>query len=346
LSPKPSRPTRAEREEMARLLPVPAERDLPGSRHQLLKGLLMHEIQQKTAAPQQPRIPRRRLAFVAVPLVAGAMAAALAAGGVLGGHSITDHAPAAASGPSARGTGATPATVLLERIATVAASKPMPAIRDNQYIYIASQVAFSQSSKDPSARLEKLHLRQTWQSVDGSRPGLLRENGGFLGKRIGPGGLTLERNLTPTLNLPTYRYLQALPTDPGTLLKKIYDETKGHGTGPDPEAFQTIGDLLGEQLAPPEVSAALYRAAARIPGVSVVSDAVDAVGRHGIGVARVDGGRRFEWIFDRHTMEFLGERDIMVASTPWATSGEVIGTTAILTRSVTDKPGQTPGRAG
>ncbi|MFJ9752925.1 hypothetical protein [Streptomyces chartreusis] len=32
----------------------------------------------------------------------------------------------------------------------------------------------------------------------------------------------------------------------------------------------TIGDLLREQLAPPKVSAALYKAAGRISGVTVV----------------------------------------------------------------------------
>ncbi|MGW2183694.1 CU044_5270 family protein [Streptomyces sp. NPDC001732] len=367
MSPKPQRPTQAEREEMARLLPVPAERDLPGRRHQLLKDHLMREIQHNTntaTARPRPRY-RRRLAFTAIPLAAGAMALALATGGVL------DHPPTAgpgstmASGPSARGTSATPAAVLLDRIATVAASKPAPAVRDDQYVYIASKVAYSsQSGKDPVMRLDKPHLRQIWLSVDGTRPGLLRENGqdtelttdqeGVVVSE-GNGRTTVRRaddtnskrhvtvpgNAAPSLNNPTYRYLESLPTDPHTLLKKIYDETKGAGPGPDQEAFVTIGDLLREQLAPPKVSAALYRAAAKIPGVTVVNDAVDATGRHGIAVARVHDGQRTEWIFDKHTLEFLGERSVMVKDTSWAKKGQITATTAVLSRSVTDKPGQT-----
>lgn len=52
MSPKPPRPTPAEREEMARLLSVPAERDLPGGRHHLLKDYVMREIQQNAESAE------------------------------------------------------------------------------------------------------------------------------------------------------------------------------------------------------------------------------------------------------------------------------------------------------
>ena len=68
---------------------------------------------------------------------------------------------------------------------------------------------------------------------------------------------------------PTYRFLQSLPTDPHALLNLIEREMQGQQPGPE-EAFTTIGDLLGEAIAPPRVSAALYWAAALIPGVTVV----------------------------------------------------------------------------
>ncbi|MET9652176.1 CU044_5270 family protein [Streptomyces sp. NPDC006460] len=360
MSPKPQRPTQAEREEMARLLPVPAERDLPGRRHQLLKDHLVREIRHNTdAATARPRTRyRRRLAFMAIPLAAGAMALALATGGVLDQHSTAGPGSAMASGPSARGTSATPAAVLLDRIATVAAAKPAPAVRDDQYVYIASTIAFSIQDDGPTSpmRLDKLHKRQVWLSVDGSRPGLLREHGQSIpvGTDTGEGAVVSEGGAsakpvtpdhTPTLNNPTYRYLESLPTNPDTLLKKIYDETKGAGPGPDQEAFVTIGDLLREQLAPPKISAALYKAAAKIPGITVVNDAVDAAGRHGIAIARVHEGERTEWIFDKHTLEFLGERSVMIKDTPWGKKGQINATTAVLSRSVTDKPGQTHSRA-
>ncbi|MEU1863325.1 CU044_5270 family protein [Streptomyces gardneri] len=355
MSTTPSRPTPAEHEEIARLLPVPAERDRPARHHQALKDQLLREFRQDAApaaAPaSKPRFGVRRLAIVAVPLAAGALAVTLATNGASGPTPGAEPNVAVAPGSAGKAPEATPATVLLDRIATVAAAKPARTVRDDQYIHVSSTVAWSsQSDADPVMRLDTPHSREVWLSVDGSKPGLLRERGeeiplaGALdkdGRPVDPVG-----NPHPTLNSPTYRFLESLPTDPDALLKKIYDETKGQGPGPDQEAFVTIGDLLREQLAPPKVSAALYKAAARIPGVTVVDDAVDAAGRHGVAVARVHAGERTEWIFDRKSLEFLGERGVMVEDTNWGKSGQVTATTAVLSRGVTDKTGEAPGRKG
>ncbi|MEU2238753.1 CU044_5270 family protein [Streptomyces sp. NPDC018338] len=354
MSTTPSRPTPAEREEMARLLPVPAERDRPGRHHQALKDQLLREFRQDAgpaAAPAaKPRFGVRRLTIVAVPLAAGALAVTLATNGQLEPRPDAGPNAAVAPGGERKTAGATPAAVLLDRIATVAASKPATTVRDDQYVYVSSTVAWSsQSDADPVLRLDTPHSRKVWLSVDGSRPGLLRERGedtllaGALDKDGRPVSDNPAGNPQPTLNSPTYRYLESLPTDPDVLLKKIYDETRGSGPGPDQEAFVTIGDLLREQLAPPKVSAALYKAAARIPGVTVVDDAVDAAGRHGVAVARVHAGERTEWIFDKKTLEFLGERGVMVEDTTWGKTGQVTATTAVLSRAVTDKTGEAPG---
>ncbi|MFE7582923.1 CU044_5270 family protein [Streptomyces gardneri] len=351
MSTTPSRPTPAEHEEIARLLPVPAERDRPARHHQALKDQLLREFRQDAAPAAGPRSGVRRLAYVAVPLTAGALAVTLATNGQVESTPGAERNAAVAPAQGGKAPAATPATVLLDRIATVAAAKPARTVRDDQYIHVLSTVAWSsQSDADPVLRLDTPHSREVWLSVDGSKPGLLRERGeetplaGALdkdGRPVDPVG-----NPHPTLNSPTYRYLESLPTDPDALLRKIYDETKGQGPGPDQEAFVTIGDLLREQLAPPKVSAALYKAAARIPGVTVVDDAVDAAGRHGVAVARVHAGERTEWIFDRKSLEFLGERGVMVEDTNWGRSGQVTATTAILSRGVTDRTGEAPGRKG
>ena len=126
-----------------------------------------------------------------------------------------------------------------------------------------------------------------------------------------------------SLNDPTYRLLQSLPTNPHALLALIYRVERGHGPGPDQEAFVTIGDLLRNTIAPPKVAAALYRAAALIPGVTFIPDATDAVGRHGVAVGRigpgVDGGIRDELIFSRTTLRLMGERTV-IARTGTTTS--------------------------
>jgi hypothetical protein len=134
---------------------------------------------------------------------------------------------------------------------------------------------------------------------------------------------------------PTYRFLQSLPTDPHALLSLIEQQMQGQQPRPE-EAFNTIGDLLREAVAPPQVSAALYRAAALIPGVTVVPDATDAIGRHGVAVAMTYQGVRTEWIFNKQTLQYLGEHDINIAN------GSTTGEAAVLQRAFVDHAGQIP----
>ncbi|MFI9547817.1 hypothetical protein ACIHAR_28490 [Streptomyces sp. NPDC052016] len=109
--------------------------------------------------------------------------------------------------------------------------------------------------------------------------------------------------------------------------------------------FVLVGDLARESLIPPAQAAALYRAAAGISGVFVIDDAVDAAGRHGVAVARIDDGERHEPIFDRKTKEFLGEREVAVADlTSGPEKGDVTARTAVLERTVVDKRGERPQR--
>jgi len=85
------------------------------------------------------------------------------------------------------------------------------------------------------------------------------------------------------------------------------------------------------------VSAALYRAASLIPGVAVVADATDAIGRHGVAVAFTYQGTRTEWIFSRQTLLYLGSRSIDLAN------GSTTGDAAVLRRAFVDHVGQLPG---
>jgi hypothetical protein len=131
---------------------------------------------------------------------------------------------------------------------------------------------------------------------------------------------------------PTYRLLQSLPTSPHALLK-IINAAPLVGPPPDQEAFTTIGDLLRESIAPPRVSAALYRAAALIPGVRVIPDTRDAIGRPGVAVSFAFHGVQEEWIFSKTTFQLLGERDV---------SNRVMEGAAIITRAFTSRRGQVP----
>jgi hypothetical protein len=320
-----------EREEMARLLPALVDRNIPGRRHQILKDYLMLEMdrQHHTApTPNRARRPRRRLSLIALPLATAGVIAASYALAVSGGPHQPTESTAIDSG----------AVQLLNRVATVAYNKPELTVRGDQYIYVKSFGAALVTNGDAPAGhqsfLPKPRSREAWLSVDGTRNGLLVESGSRE---------MLDADPRPGLNDPTYRYLESLPTDPDVLLRKIYTDTKGAGPGPNEEAFTTIGDALREQLVPPKISAALYKAAAKIPGVITVNDAVDGIGRHGIAVAfNGANGERTEWIFNAKTLDFLGEASVQTKNTSWAKAGQVIVNSAVINRAIVDRPGQTP----
>jgi hypothetical protein len=312
-------PRRKDMAELARMVPAPAERELPAGRQRTLKEYLMSELRLASSPPAgRPATRRRKPAIV----IAAAGAAALAAAIVL------ILLPGNTSGAS-------PAAVrLLAKIATTAARQPSPPVRDSQFWYIKSWVAYlvCNGGSGNNCVLEKPHERQIWLSVSNlCVTGLLREDG-----QDTP---LAENTNCPDrghMNAPTYRFLQSLPTDPRALLDLIEREMAGQQPRPE-EAFTTIGDLLREAIAPPRVSAALYRAAALIPGVTVVADATDAVGRHGVAVAMTFQGVRSEWIFSKQTLRYLGERDINLAN------GSTAGEAAVLQRAFVDHAGQIPG---
>jgi hypothetical protein len=313
--------------ELARLLPDPAENELPAGRQRTLKEHLMSEVRVAVQAPAaRPATHRRRKSAIAV-AVAAAAACAIALA-LQPGTLLPRSAP-----------GASPAAVrLLARIATAAAAQPSPPVRDSQFWYIESwvsnQVCQVKGGVVSSCSVEKPHQSQIWLSVSNlCVTGLLREYG-----QNTP--LVFSNNLhcpyRGSVTYPTYRFLQSLPTDPHALLSLI--ERDMQGQLPRPElAFITIGNLLDRSIAPPQVSAALYRAAALIPGVTVVANATDAIGRHGVAVAFTYQGTRTEWIFSQQTLQYLGARDINVAN------GSTTGEGAVLQRAFVDRPGQLPG---
>lgn len=267
------------------------------------------------------RAPRRRgtVALIAAATAAGLAVAALT---LMPGNT----------------SGASPAAMqLLAKIATAAAAQPNPPVRDSQFWYIKSWVSYQDCNggSGNNCVMERPHERQIWQSVsDQCVTGLLREDG--QDTPLSFSSNYLHCPYQGGMNDPTYRFLQSLPTNPRVLLSLIEQEMQGQQPRPQ-EAFTTIGDLLGEAIAPPAVSAALFRAAALIPGVTVVANATDAIGRHGVAVAMISGGVRTEWIFSKQTFQYLGERDIDIAS------GSTTGESAVLQRAFVDHAGQTPG---
>jgi hypothetical protein len=308
--------------ELARLLPAPAERELPAGRQHTLREHLMSELRLASPPAGKPATrPRRKPSIV----IAAAGAAALAAAIVLA--LLPGNTPSTS-----------PATTrLLAKIATVAAGQPSPQVRNSQFWYIKSWVSnlVCNGGSGNSCVLEKPHEAQIWQSVSNlCITGLLRDDGQDTPLKFSTNYLHCPYQ--GGVHDPTYRFLQSLPTDPHALLSLIERDMQGQLPRPE-EAFTTIGDLLGAAIAPPQVSAALYRAAALIPGVTVVPDAIDAIGRHGVAVAYTFRGIRTEWIFSKKTFRYLGARDVNVAT------GSSAGVSAVLRRAFVDHAGQIPG---
>jgi hypothetical protein len=71
----------------------------------------------------------------------------------------------------------------------------------------------------------------------------------------------------------------------------------------------------------------------------VIPDTTDAAGRHGIAVARVDLGERSEWIFDKRTLKYLGQRSYLVENSKEGPKGMLTATTAVLVRGISDTAG-------
>ncbi|GAA0436111.1 CU044_5270 family protein [Streptomyces luteireticuli] len=323
-----------EHQDLAELLPAPAERDLPPHRHRHHKERLLHAID---ADRRSPAFVRRlaRPAF-AVPLAATAVAGALVVTTLTGGHDGSrppaERVPLADAGPQR-------ASVLLDRIAAVALKSGTKPVRDDQYVYVRSVATETVHIKPVEAG--GLKQREDWFSQE-SRPsndvGVFREDGKFVtihGADNHPAGI----------DRPTYQWLASLPTDPDALYQRLRKETRPiKGVDFDQTVFDTIGTLLWSGVMPPRTEAALYKAAAKIPGVVTMRDAADADGRHGVAIAREDRqlGQRTEWVFDKKSLTYLGQRTYLTRTDEWGKAGTLVRATAILERAVVDRARQIP----
>ncbi|MFL5915007.1 MAG: CU044_5270 family protein [Gaiellaceae bacterium] len=132
-----------------------------------------------------------------------------------------------------------------------------------------------------------------------------------------------------------------LPTDPDELYATIHDSAVGRGNSTDAEMFTLVADALRDP-ASPELRAALYDVAARIPGVALLGPATDRLGRHGVAVASVDGKihERHELIFDPRTSALLGEEYTELDGNPYDyPAGTVTGYATYAVSAVVDRIG-------
>jgi RNA polymerase sigma-70 factor (ECF subfamily) len=137
--------------------------------------------------------------------------------------------------------------------------------------------------------------------------------------------------------------LAALPRDPSALLDHIHTLTIGQGSSPDGEALVWIADTLRSGVVPAELRAALYNAAAMIPGVEITEKQANLNGAAtGIAIGRLEtvNGIRQDLIIDPNTGQLIGERQVLTRGygPDYFPVGTVIGWTAITTTVVDSAP--------
>jgi hypothetical protein len=244
--------------------------------------------------------------------------ATLAAAGVIAGIVL-----ALALLSSGSAVGPSPAVAAaLHNLARIAARGPSLVPGAGQYLYsdsIGRNAAFGGLVDGSTCIFYGVDHRQVWIGADGS--GLLRETAGPA-TFTSPGDRALCLSRAPkaefsagTSNLwfangcfrlgPT-NDMQALSTDPRALLRQMRKLDGGPRTAA--EDFVHVGDFLRETDARPALRAALYRAAALIPGVRLLGTVRDHSGRRGLGVALTHLGVTNELIFNPRTAALLGEQ--------------------------------------
>lgn len=132
----------------------------------------------------------------------------------------------------------------------------------------------------------------------------------------------------------------SLSRDPGALLDLIYERTKGANKSPEIAAFVTIADGLRTGAVPADLRAAMFKAAAMIPGVTVGDRQATVDGRTGIaiGIPSLEGTSRADIIIDPVSGLVIGEQDVLLDDSLGSPAGTVSSWTSVRTSVVDSAP--------
>ena len=235
------------------------------------------------------------------------------------------------------------ASEVLAHASEKARTEPEPDPKFGRYLYFESRTEQDfymrvhdsrrpdENGKGTVHRSKSSSHTEVWYPVGGQRAGFHRGSGEVF-QGPWPGKYTPEKSssfgwfckrhrdiseearrsldVEPDCKVGVDHYRADLPTEVDGMYKWLYDNSQG-GNPPDVQAFHTIGETIYQTYLPPATRAALFAAAARIPGTTVTRDVVDLADRKGVAVGITWNDTRFELIFDAVTFEFFGERMIV-----------------------------------
>jgi len=142
-----------------------------------------------------------------------------------------------------------------------------------------------------------------------------------------------------------------LSTDPATLLTQLQDRSAPTGRSPEPSMSDSPGqplpaqlavwfaiqDLINRPNATPALKAALFEVAKQLPGIDVVQNSIDPVGRPGILLRLQVQGTHEEYWFDPSSEQLLAWRTtIETDAFPQYPKGTVDGIEIVTASGVTD----------
>lgn len=289
------------------------------------------------SAPRRQRrwITRFALPGMAIPV---AVAAALIAASALSG--TTNHT---------RGHRSLTAGQFLNRAAASVEHQPTVAMRDGDWLYQKELTPVFRSQAGETGTTLSTTVQESWWSVDGSKA---RYDGPDV-----PPGMTEVRSAglegDDESPLQYQHEIASWPDDADALLDRVSGGRMDQQDGQD-RAFTKLAVVLRDvPIIPPSLLATIYRALAKIPGVTI-ENTRDPAGRTGVAVERAepattgpDGDSmksRSDIILDPDTYAYLGERTTVVGPVPAdvAHDGQALHESARLASGVVSGPYDRP----
>lgn len=262
--------------------------DMPGptaAETAAARDVLLAAMEGARPGPARAKPPARRFW---IPLAAGTCAAAVG---------IAAAAVVMAPGPRTIRPAAKPAVLTAAVVLRTAASAAASQAAGHGRFFV------SESEYVDPGNGHNVPAKRTIWIGNGVTGRLLDRGWGGAGSSPIPPGLSFGRRVI------TWAQLRSLPTAPGPLLAQIARASRDNGQPLVQAEFGTIVGLLFESPTTPALRAALYLAASRLPGVTLVPAAHDLLGRPAAevyvppGFAGNDGDALF---FDPSTSTVLG----------------------------------------